>query len=91
MAIQSVYSNSWPARRHDNTALHATTAAALAAAILYKGIYFNATGDLDVVDASGNKETVKGVKGGVYPLQNFGAVTGGGTTLSQSDYLMLYD
>jgi hypothetical protein len=87
---QARYNDNIPARRNDNIALHASTAAALAAGIVYQGIYFNATGDLDVVDVTGSKKTVKGVKGGIYPVQNFGPVTGGGTTLTQGDYLMRF-
>lgn len=81
--------NANPAEIHDNTALHATTAAALAAAIVYKGVYFNVAGALDIVDLAGNKKTVTGAVGTIYPVQNFGAVTGGGTTLTQSQFLLL--
>ena len=82
MATQYLYNNSWPARGHNNPTLHATPAAAIAAGIVYKGIYFQATGDVDLVDSKGTLKTVKGIAGVTYPVQNFGVVTGGGTTLT---------
>lgn len=82
--------NSNPAHRHDNPALHADTATAIAAGIVYKGIWFSIAGSIDVVDLSGNKKTVTGGVGSVYPCENFGIVTGGGTTLSTTGFLYLF-
>lgn len=91
MASRNVYNNSWPARGHSTPALHATTQAALDAGILYKGIVFMADGALDIVDAQGNKETITMPSGAVYPVQNYGAVTGGGTTLTTNQFACLFD
>ena len=88
---QIPYRDAIPARGHVALAAAATTAAAYANAILYKGVYFNAAVDVDIVSAKQEKVTVKGVKGLVYPVQNYGFVTGGGTTASTGDVLFLYD
>ncbi len=74
---------------HAQPTLHATTAAAIAAAIEYKGVWFNVAGAVDVVSRAGNKLTVTGGIGSVYPVQNFGVVTGGGTTLTNTQFLLL--
>ena len=79
-----------PAHRHDNIALVASAAAAVAAGVVYKGVWFNVAGSADVVDLSGNLETVTGGIGSCYPLENYGVVTGGGTTLTQGQYLLIY-
>lgn len=82
--------NSNPAHRHDNPSLHATTADAVAAGIVYKAIWFNIAGAVDVVDLAGSKKTVTGSVGSVYPCENYGIVTGGGTTLTTTGFLYLY-
>lgn len=85
------YNNPHSAKQHSSLALHATDDAAIAAGILYKAVYFNVAGSLDVVDAAGTLETVTGAIGTVYPVQNYGAVTGGGTTLTEGQFLLLRD
>lgn len=84
------HNNSHPAHQHNNPTLHATTAAAVAAGIVYKGIWFNIAGALDVVDLAGTLKTVTGGVGSVYPMENYGVVTGGGTTLSTTGFLCLF-
>lgn len=86
-----LYNNSWPARQHDLPALHATTAAAVANNKLYKAVVFMAEGGLDIVDALGTKKTITMPAGAIYPCQNFGAVTGGGTTLTANQFAVLFD
>jgi len=84
------FTDSAPAQRHDVIAFAATTAAAITGQ-KYKALYFGASGNADVVDSLGNKETVPVIAGLVYPLQNFGVVTGGGTTVSAGSVLGLFD
>lgn len=57
----------------------------------YKAIWFNVVGTLDIVDINGTKVKVIGAAGSCYPLQNYGGVTGGNTTLSDGDFNLLYD
>lgn len=88
---QVAYTNNWPAKHHATPALAATAAAAVAAGRLYKAVVFMATGSLDVVDFDGSVETITLPAGSVYPVQNWGAVTGGGTTLIANQFACLYD
>jgi hypothetical protein len=83
------HNNSNPAHQHATPALHATTAAAQAAGVIYKCVWFNVAGSLDIVDLAGNKETVVGGIGSNYPMENFGVVTGGGTTLTEGQFVCL--
>jgi hypothetical protein len=78
--------NSWPALKHLSGTLFSDTAAAVANDVIYKAIWFNVAGTLDVVDTGGTKVKVIGSVGSVYPCQSFGAVTGGNTTLSAGDF-----
>lgn len=80
--------NSWPAKRHAAPAL---LASALTTGQLYKCLVWNVSGVADVCDAFGTSKKVVTVPGGVYPCQNYGVITGGNTTLSQGDFLGLYD
>lgn len=86
-----MYLNSFPARKHLSGTLVADTAAAVAAGVLYKAVYFSVAGGLDIVDFYQNKVTITGGIGTVYPVSNYGAVTGGGTTLTAGQFVFLYD
>lgn len=81
--------NSNPARKHVAGTLNATTAAAVALGVIYKGVWFNAAGTIDYVDSAGNKVPVTGAVGSCYPTEGYGAVTGGATTLSAGDFNLL--
>lgn len=89
--------NSSPAKRHTSAALAPTAAAAKLACdairpnFRYKAIYFNAAGSLDVIDTYGHVETITGAIGTTYPEANCGVQTGGGTTLTQGQFILLYD
>jgi hypothetical protein len=97
--------DSSPALRHTAGVLSAsvaaakTTCAALATTnglptgnqFRYKAVWFSAAGSVDVVDSYGTLLTITGAAGGFYPCQSYGAVTGGGTTLTAAQFSFLYD
>lgn len=83
-----MFYTSFSARRHVTPAL---LASAITTGQLYKGLYWNADGIADVVDSYGATKKIYSVKGGTYPVQSYGVVTGGNTTLSAGDFAGLYD
>lgn len=84
------YNDNNPALGHSQPTLHATAAAAIAAGIKYKGIWFSVAGTVNVVDVrSGEQLSVAGGVGSCYPVQNWGVVTGG--TLTNTQFLLLRD
>lgn len=85
------YSDSWAARRHEVLTFHASQAAAQAAARVYKALYFAESGTADIVDATGDLISVPVIAGLVYPVQSKGVVTGGGTTVTNTNCIGLFD
>lgn len=90
-----MYYNSNPAKRHDTPALLVAVVdpklAANASTQLYKALAWNVDGIADVCDSYGVSKKVITKAGGVYPLENYGVVTGGNTNLIQGDFIALYD
>lgn len=85
------YGDVAPALRHVAITFAASAAAAVANARIYKSLYFGAAGTARIVDTSGHEESIPVVAGGVYPLQSYGVVTGGATTVAAGSVFGLYD
>ncbi len=89
MAKNLPITSSSPATAHTAITFAADAAAAVAAGVLYKALYFGVAGVARVVDANGNEENVTVVVGMVYPVQSYGVVTGGATTVTAGSVLGL--
>jgi hypothetical protein len=73
----------------DNHATPALLASSSSRGPIYDAIVWNADGIADVLDSHGVLVPVQARIGGVYPVRNYGVVTGGTTDISQGDFICL--